>query len=297
MNRYKPGDKVCADRWRVGRRIGVANSQRRRSRPTGWCPYPRGLDNAQADGCRNSGLYRDCCRSWRWRITGWYPGNGPVLVSRCRRRCRVGCSRDSCHLGYEVFAGVTRAPGTAINLKSLASATNRCARRAEHEPSSARFEAETWAGCIDRVGGEDAGAGIGPDEIRRLGRCLFWSSRAGQGCCHCPSLVCWRGVNLLAIDFRHAALREPSACMAAGLGKTCRFLQAGKNMVVPQRFSDLPKPGRDILNGQVRAVWVVDVKRLENGIPLRLNFTERGPCGVPFGVNRDCYVLTLRGRG
>jgi len=118
------------------------------------------------------------------------------------------------------------------------------------------LESETWAGCIDAVGG--------PMLARVLGQLKYGASVAAVGLAGGSSLPATvipfllRGVNLLGIDsvMRPLPQRERAWARLA----TDLPMDKLEAMIMPATLDDLPRLGADILNGQVRGRVVVDLR-------------------------------------
>jgi acrylyl-CoA reductase (NADPH) len=157
------------------------------------------------------------------------------------------------NLGYEV-AAVTGRPETADYLKSLG-ATTIVAREEINETVKRPLEAESWAGCIDAVGG--------PMLARVLGQMKYGASVASVGLAggaNLPATVIpflLRGVNLLGID----SVMQPYDNRLAAWKRVAESLPMDKleAMVHPATLADLPELGAQILKGQVKGRVVVDV--------------------------------------
>jgi acrylyl-CoA reductase (NADPH) len=157
------------------------------------------------------------------------------------------------NLGYEV-AAVTGRPETADYLTSLGAA--RIVPREElAEPSGKPLEAETWAGCVDAVGGAML--------AKVLTQMKYGSSVAAVGLAggaNLPTTVIpflLRGVSLLGID----SVMQPQANRVIAWQRIARDLPMDKleSMISPATLGDLPALGNSILKGQVKGRVVVDV--------------------------------------
>ncbi|MBQ0717779.1 MAG: zinc-binding dehydrogenase, partial [Sulfitobacter litoralis] len=157
------------------------------------------------------------------------------------------------NLGYEV-AGVTGRPDTADYLKSLG-VSQIVAREELNETVKRPLEAETWAGCIDAVGGEMLARVLGQMKYGGSVAAVGLAGGAGLPATVIPFLL--RGVNLLGID----SVMQPYENRLRAWQRVGKDLPLSKleDMVVPAALSDLPKLGADILNGQIRGRVVVDV--------------------------------------
>jgi len=156
-------------------------------------------------------------------------------------------------LGYEV-AGVTGRPETADYLKGLG-ATRIVPREEINETTKRPLESETWAGCVDAVGGSML--------ARVLGQMKYGGSVASVGLAGGAALPATvipfllRGVNLLGID----SVMQPYDNRLRAWDRIASDLPMDKleAMVVPATLEDLPRLGADILKGQARGRVVVDV--------------------------------------
>ena len=117
------------------------------------------------------------------------------------------------------------------------------------------LEAETWAGCVDAVGGDML--------ARVLGQMAYGASVAAVGLAggaKLPTSVVpflLRGVNLLGID----SVMQPFENRQRAWARVARDLPMDKlsSMIQPAHLSDLPRLGADILNGQIKGRVLVDV--------------------------------------
>lgn len=184
---------------------------------------------------------------------GLRPGHGPVLVTGAAGGVGSVATAILAHLGYEV-AAVTGRPDTADYLKSLG-ATTIVERDALNETTKRPLESETWAGCVDAVGGAML--------ARVLGQMKYGCSVAAVGLAggaNLPATVIpflLRGVNLLGID----SVMQPYDNRLRAWQRIATDLPMDKleAMIRPAGLSDLPQLGADILAGQVKGRVVVDV--------------------------------------
>ncbi len=118
------------------------------------------------------------------------------------------------------------------------------------------LESETWAGCVDAVGGAML--------ARLLGQMRYGASVAAVGLAggmELPAKVApfiLRGVNLLGIE----CVMRPIPDRIAAWERIARDLPMAKleAMVFEARLADLPRLGAEILQGKVRGRVVVDVR-------------------------------------
>jgi acrylyl-CoA reductase (NADPH) len=184
---------------------------------------------------------------------GLRPGAGPVLVTGAAGGVGSVATTILAKLGHEV-AAVTGRPETADYLTSLGAA--RIVPRDEISETVKRpLETETWAGCVDAVGGAML--------ARVLGQMKHGASVAAVGLAGGPQLPATvipfllRGVNLLGID----SVMQPYDSRLRAWARITSDLPTAKldAMVRPAVLADVPELGRAILAGRVQGRVVVDV--------------------------------------
>ncbi len=251
-NRYKPGDKVVLTGWRVGEAHWGGYSQKARVRADWLVPLPAGLDTRQAMAVGTAG-FTAMLAVMALEDHGLEPGHGPVLVTGAAGGVGSVATAILANLGHEV-AAVTGRPETGDYLKSLG-ATQIVPREQLNETTKRPLESETWAGCVDAVGGNML--------ARVLGQMKYGASVAAVGLAGGAALPATvipfllRGVNLLGID----SVMQPYENRLRAWERIAKDLPMDKleAMINPATLSDLPKLGADILKGQVKGRVVVDV--------------------------------------
>jgi acrylyl-CoA reductase (NADPH) len=250
--RYKPGDRVVLTGWRYGERQWGGYAQKTRVNADWLVHLPDNISTRQAMVVGTAGLTAMFC-VMALEAHGLQPDAGPVLVTGAAGGVGSVATIVLSHLGYEV-AAVTGRPEQADYLKQLG-ATRIVARESVNETISRPLETETWAACIDTVGG--------PMLARVLGQMQYGASVAALGLAGGTSLPASvipfivRGINLLGID----SIMRPYACRVAAWQRVAKQLPFEKieGATVPATLHDLPQLGIDILNGKVRGRVVVDV--------------------------------------
>ena len=250
--RWTPGDKVILTGWHVGERRwgGYATS----ARVSGdWLvPVPKGMTTHDAMAVGTAGLTA-MLAVMALEDHGLTRDKGEVLVTGAAGGVGSVAVAVLAHLGYSV-AAVTGRPETDAYLRGLGAA--RIVPRADLAETVARpLEAETWAGCIDAVGGAML--------ARVLGQMKYNASVAAVGLAGGTTLPAsvipflLRGVNLLGID----SVLRPYADRVRAWDRIARDLPLDRlpGMIRPAGLADLPDLGRAILKGQVRGRVVVDV--------------------------------------
>ena len=251
-DRYKPGDKVVLTGWRVGEAHWGGYSQKANARADWLVPLPDGLTTRQAMAVGTAG-FTAMLAVMALEDHGLTPDRGPVLVTGAAGGVGSVATAILGNLGYEV-AAVTGRPETGDYLKSLG-ATTIVPRDDLNETTKRPLESETWAGCVDAVGGAML--------ARVLGQMKYGCSVAAVGLAGGAALPATvipfllRGVNLLGID----SVMQPYDNRVRAWKRIATDLPMDKleAMVQPAGLSDLPQLGADILKGQVKVRVVVDV--------------------------------------
>ena len=250
--RYQTGDKVVLTGWRVGEAHWGGYAQKARVNADWLVPLPEGLSTQQAMAVGTAG-FTSMLSVMALEDHGLTKDNGPVLVTGAAGGVGSVAVAILANLGYEV-AGVTGRPETADYLQALG-ATQIVAREDINETVKRPLESESWAGCVDAVGG--------PMLARVLGQMKYGASVAAVGLAggaNLPATVIpflLRGVNLLGID----SVMQPYDNRVRAWQRIASDLQMDKleSMVQPATLADLPALGKSILKGQVKGRVVVDV--------------------------------------
>lgn len=250
--RYRPGDKVVLTGWRVGESHWGGYAQKARVKADWLVPLPAGLTTKQAMAVGTAG-FTSMLAILALEDHGLKPGNGPVLVTGAAGGVGSVAVALLAAAGYEV-AAVTGRPETKAYLRDLG-ASQIVARETINETVKRPLESETWAGCIDAVGG--------PMMARVLGQLKSGGSIASVGLAggaNLPASVVpflLRGVNILGID----SVLQPYARRVTAWDRIARDMPKDKleAMVSLHGLADLPQLGVDILAGKVKGRAVIDV--------------------------------------
>lgn len=250
--RYAPGDKVLLGGWRVGEIWWGGFAQKARVKADWLVPLPQGLTTRQAMAVGTAGL-TSMLAVMALEDHGLRPEKGEVLVTGAAGGVGSTAVAILGRLGYQV-AAVTGRPETEGYLRDLGA--SRIIPRADLAETVKRpLEAETWAGCIDAVGG--------PMLARVLGQMKYGGSVAAVGLAGGSGLPAsvipflLRGVNLLGID----SVMCPYETRVKAWARIVTDLPHDKldAMVEPATLSDLPALGPAILKGEVKGRVVIDV--------------------------------------
>jgi acrylyl-CoA reductase (NADPH) len=250
--RYKPGDKVVLTGWRVGEAHWGGYAQKARVKADWLVPLPDGLDTRQAMAVGTAG-FTSMLAVMALEDHGLKAGDGPVLVTGAAGGVGSVAVAILAALGHEV-AGVTGRPETGDYIKSLG-ASQIVAREEINETVKRPLEAETWAGCVDAVGGAMLARVLGQMKYGASVSAVGLAGGAGLPATVIPFLL--RGVNLLGID----SVMQPYENRVRAWERIAKDLPMDKleAMVQPATLSDLPMLGSEILKGQVKGRVVVDV--------------------------------------
>lgn len=250
--RYRPGDRVVLTGWRVGEAHWGGYAQKARVNADWLVPLPDGLTTRQAMLIGTAGMAA-MLAVMALENHGLTPAQGEVLVTGAAGGVGSVATALLAARGYKV-AAVTGRPETADYLTGLGAA--RIVPRDELAQVTKRpLEAEAWAGCIDAVGGEMLARILGQVKYGGSVAAVGLAGGAGLPASVIPFLL--RGINLLGID----SVMQPFDTRLLAWQRLASELPVGKleDMALSATLSDLPKLGRDILQGNIRGRVIVDV--------------------------------------
>ncbi|MGD1882692.1 MAG: acryloyl-CoA reductase [Paracoccaceae bacterium] len=249
-DRYKPGDKVVLTGWRVGEVHWGGYAQKASVKADWLVPLPSALDTRQAMAVGTAGFTAMLAVM---ALEDHGIKDGPVLVTGAAGGVGSVATAILAKLGHEV-AAVTGRPETSDYLASLG-ATQIVPRDDINETTKRPLEAETWAGCVDAVGGNMLARVLGQMKYGASVSAVGLAGGAALPTTVIPFLL--RGVNLLGID----SVMQPYDNRVRAWERISTDLPMDKleTMMQPATLSDLPNLGADILKGQVKGRVVVDV--------------------------------------
>lgn len=250
--RFAPGDKVILTGWRVGEVHWGGYAQKARVRGDWLVPLPEGLSARQAMTVGTAGLTAMLAVQ-ALEAQGMAPGQGPVLVTGASGGVGSVAVTILAHVGYEV-AAVTGRPDSDAYLRELG-ATQIVPREDLAETVKRPLETETWAGCVDAVGGAMLARVLGQMKYGASVAAIGLAGGADLPASVIPFLL--RGVNLLGID----SVMQPTASRITAWNRIVSDLPLSRleRMERLVTLNDLPALGADILRGQVQGRVVVDV--------------------------------------
>lgn len=251
--RYGAGDKVVLTGWRVGEVSWGGYATLTRARADHLVPLPVGISTRDAMAVGTAGLTA-MLAVMALEQRGLTPDQGEVLVTGAAGGVGSVATAILANLGYSV-AAVTGRPDAEPYLRSLGA--SRIIPRADLAQTVKRpLEPETWAGCIDAVGGAML--------ARILGQMKYGGSVAAVGLAggaDLPASVIpflLRGVNLLGID----SVLQPFAARQRAWARLASDLPMDRlhSMVQTIGLADVPNAAANILRGAVQGRIVVDVR-------------------------------------
>ncbi len=251
-DRYRPGDTVILTGWRVGEARWGGYAQKARVKADWLVPLPDGLTTRQAMAVGTAGLTA-MLAVMALEYQGLKPDDDPVLVTGAAGGVGSVATAILAKLGYKV-AAVTGRPETADYLTSLG-ATQIVPREDINQVSKRPLESETWAGCVDAVGGAMLARVLGQMKYRCSVAAVGLAGGADLPTTVIPFLL--RGVNLLGVD----SVMQPYDNRLKAWRRIVTDLPMEKleAMIQPAVLADLPDLGKAILKGQIKGRVVVDV--------------------------------------
>lgn len=250
--RYKAGDQVVLTGWRVGESHWGGYAQKARVNADWLVPLPAGLTTKQAMAIGTAG-FAAILAIVALEDHGLAPDQGEVLVTGAAGGVGSIATAVLGHLGYDV-AAVTGRPQTADYLKSLGA--SRIVARTDIDTVSKRpLESETWAGCVDAVGGQMLARVIGQLKYGGSIAAVGLAGGAALPASVIPFLL--RGVNLLGID----SVMQPFEQRVKAWQRLATDLPLQKldAMIHEATLAEVPTLAANILKGHVKGRIVVDV--------------------------------------
>ena len=251
-SRYAPGDGVVLTGWRVGEVWWGGYAEKARVKGDWLVPLPAGLNARQAMAVGTAG-FTSMLAVMALEKHGMKPGQGPVLVTGAAGGVGSVATAILAKLGYEVTA-LTGRPETEPYLRGLG-ASAILPRSELAEPSKRPLESETWAGCVDAVGGIPLARALAQMKQGAAVAAVGLAAGVKLEGTVIPFLL--RGVSLLGID----SVLQPYEHRVQAWERIAKELPMDKleAMIEPIGLADLPALGPRILKGDVRGRVVVDV--------------------------------------
>ena len=251
--RYRPGDAVVLTGWRVGEAHWGGFAEKARVRADWLVPLPAGLTTRQAMAIGTAG-FTAMLALIDLESHGLTPEAGEVLVTGAAGGVGSVAVALLAARGYRV-AAVTGRPETADYLTGLGAA--RIVPREDlAETVKKPMESETWAGCIDAVGGAMLARVLGQMKSEAAVAAVGNAGGLQVPANIIPFLL--RGVKLLGIN----SVTVPYPRRVQAWDRLAREMPMAQleAMVRPAALAEVPALGAAILKGQVQGRVVVDVR-------------------------------------
>lgn len=250
--RYAPGDKVVLTGWRVGETWWGGYAQKARVKADWLVPLPEGLTSRQAMAVGTAG-FTAMLAVRTLEAHGLHPGRGEVLVTGASGGVGSIATAILAELGYQV-AAVTGRPEMGSYLRELG-ATRIVPREELNKTTNRPLETETWAGCVDAVGGAMLARLLGQMKCGCAVAAVGLAGGSELPASVIPFLL--RGISLLGID----SVMRPYEDRVRTWQRIASDLPLERleAMIQPATLAEVPKLGQAILKGGVKGRVVVDV--------------------------------------
>jgi acrylyl-CoA reductase (NADPH) len=249
---FKPGDQVILTGWRVGEAQWGGYAELARVKGEWLVPLPQGLSLRQSMAIGTAG-FTAMLAVIALEEHGVTPASGSVLVTGAAGGLGSVATAILAKLGYAVTCSTGRAE-THDYLRGLGAAEI-IDRDSIAKPSGKPLESERWAGAIDAVGGSTLAAVL--PQIKSRGSVASCGLAGGSKLETTVIPFLLRGVNLLGID----SVFCPVKLRRTAWNRLTRELPFDRleHTIEMAKLEDLPRLGRDILNGNVRGRVVVEI--------------------------------------
>ena len=249
---YQKGDQVILTGWRVGEIVWGGYSQKARVKSSQLVKMPNNMTTKEAMTMGTAG-FSAMLAIIRLEEMGLSKENGEVLVTGATGGVGSVATVVLSNLGYEVVT-VSGKSSSSEYLKSLGS--KRIIDRSElNELIKRPLESASWAGCIDTVGGNTLSRLIG--QLKYGASVAVVGNAGGNNLSASAIPFMLRGVNMLGID---SAMQpyENRVKIWERLNKDFpkSFFESITEVI---SLSDLPRVGKEILDGKIKGRLVVDV--------------------------------------
>ncbi len=249
--RYHPGQAVVLTGWRVGETRWGGYAQRARVEADMLVPLPKRFSTRTAMLLGTAGLAAMLAIN-RLQAEGVQPGNGEVLVTGAGGGVGSIAVMLLARLGYQVAALTGRAE-LGEHLTRLG-ATRIVGRDEVLQPTGRVLDKETWAGCVDNVGGPLLGEVL--KKVRHGGAIAAVGNAGGRNWDASVIPFILRGITLCGID---TVMQPFEARQAAWDRLTTLFVPAAYEPLAQEvRLDALPALAAEMLEGKVAGRVIVN---------------------------------------
>ena len=249
---YQKGDQVILTGWRVGEIVWGGYSQKARVKSSQLVKMPKNMTTKEAMTMGTAG-FSAMLAIIRLEEMGLSKENGEVLVTGATGGVGSVATVVLSNLGYEVVT-VSGKSSSSEYLKSLGS--KRIIDRSElNELIKRPLESASWAGCIDTVGGNTLSRLIG--QLKYGASVAVVGNAGGNNLSASAIPFMLRGVNMLGID----SAMQPYENRVKIWERLNKDFPKGffESITEVISLSDLPRVGKEILDGKIKGRLVVDV--------------------------------------
>ena len=249
---YRAGDQIILTGWRVGELHWGGYAEKARVKGEWLVPLPPGLSTRRAMAIGTAG-FTAMLAVMALEEHGIKPDAGDILVTGAAGGLGSVAVALLSRLGYRVIASTGRKE-TRDYLKSLGAAEI-IDRASIEKPSGKPLDGERFAGAVDSVGGSTLAAILPQIKYRGAVAACGLAGGAKLETTVLPFIL--RGVALLGID----SVLCPQFKRKVAWARMVKDLDLEKldAMIHDAKLEDLPKLGKDILEGKVQGRIVVDL--------------------------------------
>ncbi len=249
---YQKGDQVILTGWRVGEVVWGGYSQKARVKSSQLVKMPKNMTTKEAMTMGTAG-FSAMLAIIRLEEMGLSKENGEVLVTGATGGVGSVATVVLSNLGYEVVT-VSGKSSSSEYLKSLGS--KRIVDRSElNELIKRPLESASWAGCIDTVGGNILSRLIG--QLKYGASVAVVGNAGGNNLSASAIPFMLRGINMLGIDSAMQPYENRVKTWERLNKDFPKSLFESITEVIS--MSDLPRVGKEILDGKIKGRLVVDV--------------------------------------
>ncbi len=251
-SKFKPGDRVLVNGFRLSEKYDGGYSQKQRLKPEWLVRIPDAFSAEQAMAIGTAGYTSMLC-IMAIQDHGVKPEDGPVLVTGAAGGVGSVAISLLAKLGYQVTASTGRVEETGDFLRSLG-ATD-VIGRSELARDSKPMEQELWAAVVDTVGDKVLATALAQTKYEGIVAACGLAGGRGLSTSVAPFIL--RGVTLRGIDSVMASVERRQRAWDALADLIDTQQLATIYQVEP--MSKVPELAGQIIAGTIRGRVVIDV--------------------------------------